>query len=283
MEDPLAHLTEWDRPAMKREQGFSLVEMLIVVIMTTVLSMIIFAMGYQYLKQAASLTAKSNFYIDRLNVSDYLRQNIGLSTGLLNQNSLQDNHTLVPDPGDATGTHWKILRTIPGTLGNTTDVTPILYYSQDALRADGTAIMNGTTAYQNEFIIYHDGPSSELRVRSLANPDATGNTTVTTCTPGITGCKADRVLLSGVKSVEMRYFSRSGEDIDYRSSCDPDVYACGLPPVCEQTPPYTGCNGLDFSQVEVVQFKLKVAKPIESDINHSIYNSTIIRIALRNA
>ena len=268
---------------MNREHGFSLVEMIIVVVMTTVLSMVIFGIGYQYLKHAASLTARSNFYGDRLTVADYLRQNIGLSTGLLNQNVIDDDHVLLGDPADATGKHWKVLHTIPAALGDATNVTPIVYYSQDALRADGTAIMNGAVAYQNEFIIYHDGPTSELRLRALANPDATGNKTTTTCTPGTSGCNPDRVLLSGVKSVEMRYFSRSGEDIDFRSSCDPDIYSCGLPPTCQQTEPYAGCNGLDFSQVEVVQFKLKVEKPIESDRNHSIYNSTIIRIALRNA
>ncbi len=270
---------------MRRYQGFTLVEMIIVITMTTVLSMIIFAIGYQYLKQAASLNARTNFYHDRLNVADYLRQNIGLSTGLLNQNSIADSNRLVADPSDATNTRWKAIHAIPGSFGTTTTITPIVYYSQDALRSDRTPIMNGSTAYQNEFIMYHDGPSSELRIRSLANPDAIGNTTKTTCTTATPTCPKDKVLLTGVQTIEMRYFSRSGEDIDFRSSCDPDAYYCAStnPPACEQTEPYTGCNGLDFSQVEVAQFKLKVKKKVESDANRSIYNSTIIRIALRNA
>lgn len=265
--------------------GFTLVEMLIVVVMTTMLSMIIFAIGYQYLKQAASLGARTNFYHDRLNVADYLRQNIGLSTGLLNQNSIADSNRLVADPADATNTRWKPIHALPGSFGTTSSVTPIVYYSQDALRQDGTPIMNGTTAYQNEFIMYHDGASSELRVRSLAHPAATGNVTKTTCTVASPTCPRDKVLLSGVQTVEMRYFSRSGEDIDFRDSCDPDVYYCAgsTPAACEQVEPYTGCNGLDFSQVEVAQFKLKVRKTVESDVSRSIYNSTIIRIALRNA
>lgn len=269
---------------MTRQQaGFSLVEMIIVVVMTTFLSMIIFGMGYQYLKQAASLNAKSNFYMDRLNISDYLRSNIGLSSGLLNQNSIADSQTLVPDPDDTTNTHWKLMHAIPGTHGNTGAITPIVYYSQDATRIDGTTIENGASAYQNEFVLYHDGPTSELRVRSLAHPDAVGNRLQTTCTTESSTCRKDKVLLTGVQTVETTYFSRSGDKIDYRSSCDPDVIACGIPPLCEQTPPYTGCNGLDYSQVEVVQFKIKVKKVIESDANHSIYNTTIVRIALRNA
>lgn len=268
-----------------RENGFSLVEMIIVVVMTTVLSMIIFAMGYQYLKQAASLGARTNFYHERLNVADYLRQNIGLSTGLLNQNSIDDPNRLIPDPSDATNTRWKLIHSIPGPYGTTADITPIVYYSQDALDSAGAPIMNGETPYQNEFVMYHDGPTSELRIRSLAHPSATGNVTKTTCTTATPSCPKDKVLLTGVQTVEMRYFSRSGEDIDFRSSCDPDVYNCAgtVPAACEQTEPYTGCNGLDFSQVEVAQFKLKVSKPIESDVNYSIHNSTIIRIALRNA
>lgn len=270
---------------IQRDDGFTLVEMIIVIVMTTVLSMIIFAIGYQYLKQAASLSARTNFYHDRLNVADYLRQNIGLSTGLLNQNSIDDSNRLVADPADATNTRWKLIHAIPGSFGVTGSVTPIVYYSQDALRTDGTPIMNGATAYQNEFIMYHDGPSSELRIRSLANPDATDNATKTTCTTATATCPKDKVLLTGVQTIEMRYFSRSGEDIDFRDSCDPDVYYCAgtSPPACEQVEPYTGCNGLDFSQVEVAQFKLKVKKKVESDASRSIYNTTIIRIALRNA
>lgn len=268
-----------------RKDGFTLVEMIIVIVMTTVLSMVIFAIGYQYLKQAASLNARTNFYHDRLNVADYLRQNIGMSTGLLNQNSIADSNRLVPDTADATNTRWKLIHSIPGTLGNSTDITPIVYYSQDALRSDGTPIMNGASAYQNEFIMYHDGASSELRIRSLANPNAVDNVTKTSCTIATPTCPKDKVLLTGVQTVEMRYFSRSGEDIDFRDSCDPDVYYCAstTPPACEQVEPYTGCNGLDFSQVEVAQFKLKVRKKVESDASRSIYNSTIIRIALRNA
>lgn len=271
---------------MKRaESGFTLVEMLIVVIMTTVLSMIIFGLGYQYLKQAAKLTAQTSSYNDRLNVGDYLRQNVGLSTGLLNQNSLIDSNRLVPDPSDGSGTRWKRIHAIPGAFGSAGETTPIIYYSQDALKSDGTAILNGAAPYQNEFIVYHDGTSSELRVRTLANNAASQNASRTSCAVATPSCPRDKVLLSGVQTVEMRYFSRSGDDIDFRSSCDPDVYYCAgsSPAQCQQVSPYSGCNGLDFSQVEVVQFKLKVKKAIESDRNHFIFNSTVIRIALRNA
>lgn len=268
-----------------REHGFTLVEMLIVVIMTTILSLIIFNLGFQYLKQAASLNARSNFYGDRLNVADYLRLNVGLSTGLLNQNSIEDASPVAPDPDDPLGTHWKFIHAIPGALGSPSEVTPIVYYSKNALDGSRKVIMNGTKAYQNEYILYHDGPSSELRVRTLANPNAPANSEKTTCTTASASCQKDKVLLTGVQTVEMQYYSRSGESIDYRSSCDPDKYYCDgtTPPACLQTAPYTGCNGLDFSQVEVAQFKLKVKKSIESDVNHSFYNSTIIRIALRNA
>ncbi len=270
---------------MRNEQnGFTLVEMLIVVIMTSIISIIIFTLGYQYLKQAAQLNAQTNFYGDRLNVADYLRSNIGLSTGLINQNSLPDNNRLVADPADVSGTLWQPIHAIPSTFGNATDVSPVVYYSQNAVNTARANIMNGKIPYQNEFVIYHHGPTSELRVRALGNTSATDNRTVTTCTVAVSGCLLDKVLLTGVKTIEMRYFSRSGEDIDFRSSCDPDIYCSGATPAkCLQTSPYTGCNGLDFSQVEVLQFKIKVSKPIESDVNYTMFNTTIIRIALRNA
>lgn len=270
---------------MRREHGFTMVEMLIVVVMTSVISLVIFGIGFQYLKQAAALNAQTNFYGDRLNIADYLRQNVGYSTGLINQNSISDPNSLVPDPNNGSNNYWKNLHAIPGIYGNPTSTTPIIYFSKDAQKQDGTTIMNGASAYQNEFILYHHGPSQELRVRALASPDALDNVIRTTCTISSAGCAQDKVLLTGVQSVDMLYFSRAGENIDFRSSCDPDVYYCAGsdPAQCEQSSPYTGCNGLDFAQVEVVQLKLKVKKSIESDANYSIYNSTVIRIALRNA
>lgn len=285
------------------QRGFTIIELLVVIIITSALSIITVTMGIDYMKQAANLTAKSNFFIERLNTSDYLRQNIGMSTGLVNQNTIADVNTLVPDPSDATNQHWKMLHAIPGRFGEASSTTPILYYTQNAYRTDNTPLLNGDLPYQNEFIIYHHGPSGELRVRSLAAPGAgVDNRTKTTCTTETAGCTRDRVLITGVEYVEIRYFSRSGAKLDLRGSCSPSLYGCGTttycdplfpttgndsicngPPTCEQAAPYTGCNGLDLGQVEVVQFKVRVKKTVESDKNHPIYNSTIIRIALRNA
>ena len=303
MEDSAVGIQKRYRTTMRGERGFTLVEMLIVVIMTTILSITVFSMGYQYLKQAANLTAKSNFFGERLNVSDFLRQNIGLSTGLINQNSINDPNALVVDPSPASAQIWKLMHAVPGNYGTATSITPVMYYTQDALRADGTSIMNGVDAYQNDFVIYHHGPSSELRVRSLAHPAAgSQNVTKTTCTTQTSACNKDRVLITGVVAVELRFYSRAGDSIDYRSSCEPAIYSCGTvrvcdpafptsgnasicngPPTCQQSVPYGGCNGIDMSQVEVAQFKIKVRKKIETDANKYINNSTIIRIALRNA
>lgn len=270
---------------MRRQGGYTVVEMLIVVVLTSTMSIIIFGFGYDFLKNAASLQARTNFFGDRLTVSDWLRQNLGYSTGLVNQNTILDPNALVPDPNNPDDDTWRPLRAVPGVFGNSSDVTPIIYFTKDAINTSGSAINNNLVTYQNDFIIYHHGPTSELRVRHLKNVSATGNILVTTCTITTAGCPKDRVLLTGVKTVEMKYYSRSGDEIDYRSSCDPEVFYCAgnSPYGCEQIPPYLGCNGLDFAQVEVVQFKIKVQRKIESDQNKTINNSTIVRIALRNA
>ncbi len=251
------------------QKGYSLVEMVIVLILTGIVSTIIFSVAYQYLKSAAQLEAKTNFFSERITLADFLRQNLGYSTGLVNQNGLVDPAPLVVEPSDTTGHHWLMLHAIPGIKAATPSqpVVPIIYYTMDAQDAARNEITNGAQKYQNEYIMYLDGPTSELRVRTLANPDAAGNREKSTCTVATAACPKDKVLLTGVESVEMKYFSRAGETIDFTNATDP----------------ITGeYIGLDFENVEVAEFHVKVKKRIESDKNKFQYNTTLVRIAIRN-
>lgn len=252
------------------QAGYSLVEMIVVLVMTGIIATIIFAVSYQYLKNAASLESRSNFFSERITLSDFIRQNIGYSTGLQNQNGVADDAPLIVEPSDTTGKHWVILHAIPGVkkTSEAQPVVPLIYYTMDALDRNRKIIANDSQAYQNDYVMYlYGAPPSELRVRTLASPDAPDNIAKTSCLNQTPTCSKDKVLLTGVESVTMKYFSRAGETIDFTNATDP----------------ITGeYMGLDFENVEVAEFHVKVKKPIESDKNHFMYNTTVVRIAIRN-
>jgi hypothetical protein len=129
--------------------------------------------------------------------------------------------------------------------------------------------MNGTQPYEDEFILYTDGTSRKLFLRSLANPAASGSRLKTSCTPpGTASCPADRAVAQDIASIDMRYFSRTGNLINYTSIVDPN------------TGQYIGP---DFPAVEVVEFTLNITKKPIFQKTNATQNSTVIRIALRNS
>lgn len=105
-------------------------------------------------------------------------------------------------------------------------------------------------------------------MRTLANPGASGNSSITSCPTPTSGCPGDLILARDVLSVTTRYFSKSGNIINYTSVIDPE-------------PPY-GYIGPDFSSVEVAELTVRFKKKA---IIHGLSDSkseTTIRVALRN-
>src|SRR5258708_1589683 len=130
--------------------------------------------------------------------------------------------------------------------------------------------MNGSQPYEYEYIFYLDGSTKELLSRVLANPSATGNSAKTTCPPAMAtlSCPADKIVAENVASVATRYFSRTGNTIDYTSIWDPDTNSYAGP---------------DFPSVDVIEFTLNLTlKPIFQTTNATV-NATIIRVAMRNS
>jgi hypothetical protein len=120
-----------------------------------------------------------------------------------------------------------------------------------------------------------DAPSKQLRVRVLANPNASGNATKSTCWPATSTCAADRVLITGITGVDMRFFTKAGLDITYSETQQTDTSV---------TPNVTyTVYGPDYPVVEVVELNLKLTKVAENHKNDVFRTSTIIRVALRNS
>jgi hypothetical protein len=260
---------------MKRlssQQGFTVPELVVTVILSGLFISLVTYFGISYWRYALLQESDLDTFVTRLNAGDYLREAVGGSSGMLNQNSIVDTNAHVPDTSGAGSQYWQPIHAVPSTIsvGSTGSFTALMYFRRPAQSTNGSFIMNGTQPYHDEYVLYLDGTTKELRVRTLANSAATGNSRVTTCPPSSAtiSCPADKVVAKDLASVATRFFSRSGNTVDYTASTDP----------------ITGeYNGPDYSVVEVVEFTLNITrKPLFQKTN-ATQNSTIVRIALRNS
>ncbi len=250
------------------QKGFTLVEVMIVMIVSSILFGLVFAFFWEYWQYAEKSQSDLDAFTSRLDASDYIRDVVGTTSGLIIQNSIADPNAAVPEsPG---GSYWQVIHPIPSNIPvSSTEDKPILYFKRFSQDSSKDFILNGTNPYENESVIYLNR-QGELRVRDLANPAAVGNTLVTTCPPNLasSSCPADKLLIDGIESVDVRYFSRSGNLLDYTPYFDPVLG--------------TTVNGPDFPAVQVVEYTLNIAKTAFTQSTSTTKNSTIIRVALRN-
>jgi hypothetical protein len=249
----------------------TLVELVIVMGITLLVTTVVLTFAIDFWGNATSLQNDSVSFIDRNNAGDRMRDALNVATSLMSQNSLADNNAHAPDPADVSGTHWQPIHAIPGNtvLPAAGAFTPLFYYQAPAVDSSKNIILNGASPYLNEFVLYLNGSTKQLLLRSLANPSAPDNSTKTSCpaASATVSCPADRVIANDVSSVDLRYFSRSGNTIDYTSITDP------------LTGEYIGP---DFTSVEVVEMTIHEFIRATIDNAQDTTNQTIIRVALRN-
>lgn len=257
---------------MKRykQSGFTIPELLIAISITGILITLILVFTVSYSRFGASLQLVSDSLVTRLNISDYFREKLGSSSGLITQNSIADINTGNPDTTISPAYFWKKNHAIPGNIANGSDgnITPVFYFKRYSQGSSGSFIMNGLVPYEDEYVIYMNNTTKSLNVRYLANPNATGNRLTTTCpsASATSSCPADAELINNVQSVDVRYFSRSGNLIDWTS-----IYDSG-------SGTYVGP---DFPAVEVVELKINSTVTTKYQSN-TLNNATIIRVAIRN-
>lgn len=252
-------------------RGFTLPELISVMVVTLIFSGLIMFFLFQSWSGTASLQNNLTTFTGRLNASDRIREYLNETTGLITQNSLPDNNTNAADPSNSSGNFWLPIHAVPGSIpvGSNGTYTPVIYFTQPALNASKDYIMNGEEPYENEYILYLDGTNKTLMLRTIANSLAPDNARRTSCPPNIASisCPADRTIAENISSVDTRYFSRSGNLIDYQSIVDP------------LTGEYIGP---DFPAVEVVELTLHVFKKSTVHGGKDTINQTVIRVALRN-
>jgi Tfp pilus assembly protein FimT len=266
------HASKMRTPKLHGQQGFTVPELISVMIVTSIFSGLLVFFAFNFWRGTATLANDSDTFVTRLNASDVLRDLIGESSGLISQNSIADPNTGNADPTNASGQFWLPIHAVPGAIsvGTGNAITPVLYFRQPAVDTSKNFAMNGQQPYENEYVLYMDASTKQLRLRTLANGNVISSRATTSCPPAaVTGaCPADRLLAESVSSVTLRYFSRSGNLIDYHSIVDPTTGAY---------------IGPDFPSVEVVEISLQLFKKSQLNGGQDTANQTVIRIALRNS
>lgn len=254
---------------IREQRGFTLVEMLSVLAVSSLFISLVLYFGISYWRYGALMDADLSSFVSRLNAQDFVRESIGMSDGLINQNSIADSHTLNQDPS-AGANYWITQHALPGTITvGSSGTTPLLYYKRFSVNTSNAIVMNGTQPYEDEYVLYINNATKQLLLRTLANPSVTNNKVTTSCPANIAtaSCPADKVIMESLASVAITYYSRSGNTIDYHSSTDP----------------ITGnFTGPDFPAVEALQYTFRInKKPIFQKLNATV-NDTVVRIAIRN-
>lgn len=258
---------------MKRlgQQGVTVIELLVVIIVSGIVMGVISSFTLSYWTNSSTLDSSQQLLVTRLNSGDYLRESLNAASGLITQNDLPDSNTGNPDPADSTQTYWLPIHAVPGTIsmGAPGVITPVVYYNRPSIDTSKNIVLNGTIPYGDDIILYLNGTTKQLLARTIANSSAANNRAKTSCPAALatTNCPADSVVAENVSSVVMRYFSRSGNPIDYTSSTDPI------------TGDYTGP---DFPSVEVIEFTINFYRKGRLYNAKDSTNQTVIRVALRN-
>lgn len=260
--------------AKPKQHGFTIPELVTVMVVTLLLANLLIFFVFNFWRTGALQQADNDTLITRLNAGDYIRENLGESSGLITQNSLPDQNALKPDQTQQNGNFWEQIHAVSNTnipVGDPDTYTPLLYFQKYSTDNTREIIYNDTIPFEDEIVLYLNGTTKQLLARTIANPDALNNRLLTTCPPAqaTNECPADRVVAENIESIDVRYFSRNGNVIDFESSTEID-------------PPYA-FNGPDFPLAEVVELKINLVQQADFQSTDSTFNSSIIRISLRNS
>ena len=157
------------------EDGFTLIELLIVIVMTSFFTSLIMYFTFNYWRYGTYIASDLDTFVTRLNANDVLRELISTSTGFVTQNSIPDTNT--QNPMTVGSSYWILQHAIPGnvSVGASGTTTPVLYFRRYSLTPSGAFIFNGTQPYEDEYVLYLNGTTKQMLLRSIANTSATGN------------------------------------------------------------------------------------------------------------
>ncbi len=80
------------------EQGFTLVELLVYITLTLLMTTMVFSFMFDFWGTSATLEADSETFTTRQDAGDILRDTLNVASGLIDQNSIPDAHVQVAIP-----------------------------------------------------------------------------------------------------------------------------------------------------------------------------------------
>lgn len=253
------------------QNGLTIIELVVVITVSSILMTVVTAFALQYWANTTALSTAQGTLVSRQNANDFLTNSINQASGMIRQNDIPDPRPGVADTSIAAGTYWTVIHAVPGlvSMGATGTIKPLVYYNRPSVDTSKNIVLNGSTTYQDDIVLYLNGTTKQLLSRTIANPSALNNRAYTSCPPAATtpSCPPDTVVSDNVNGVSMRYFSRSGNLIDYTSITDPSSGAY---------------IGPDFPSVEIIEFTINLSRKTQLHSATDITNQTVVRVALRN-
>lgn len=177
----------------KTTDGFTLTELLVVIMVIGTVLIAIMAMAFSYFSSTSRGQAKAGLTIESQTILRMLSETIRTGSGIAEHNTIDD----------------------PNHAGWTTDDSNnVLILRVPAHDSDGNFIANSETGYpyQNEVVLFAN--DSSLYRRMLANENAPDNRSTTTCPPDSASesCPADTLLSGTFEDMEFSFFDQDNNE-----------------------------------------------------------------------
>lgn len=172
------------------QEGFTIVELLVGVAITTILSIVLVAYMVATLSQTAISSTRSQLSSALQTALTRINDDVRNSSGVM-------PYSLAIDPNAPSGGEWSTSSTV-------------LILGSKAIKTDGNQYTNTSFAYDSIIYYIKDG-SLFKRIVAYQDPDNRNQTA--TC-PGVTtagGCSSDTLLASNVATLSFVYYTKIGD------------------------------------------------------------------------
>lgn len=190
-----------NKQATNLEKGFTLVELTIVISVTSVIAVVFLYVVSNYFVTITRSNELADMTINSQNLLRTTVENIRFGNGVEQTNTISDSNA--PSGG------W-----------NTSNTSFVIVIPVPAVDSSGSYIIDSSTGdpYMNELVYYKSGTT--LMERILANPNAAGNSLRTTCPANLvtSSCPIDRQLATFVSTMTFTLYDQNAAQTTTTSS-----------------------------------------------------------------